>query len=76
MDDLRGEIEKLEEAYINEFDRFCKDKMKEEYRRRHFIVCSDRKNIKRAIKHIRKAIIHLRSGKGKNGVGIVETGRD
>ena len=56
MGDLRDVMEKIKEAYIIEFDRFCKDRMKEEYERRMFIVCSKRKNIKRVIKRIRKAI--------------------
>lgn len=51
MDGLREEMEKLKEAYLNEFDRYCKNRMEEEYRRK-FVVCSEKKKLKRVIKRI------------------------
>lgn len=57
MDGLREEMEKLKEAYLNEFDRYCKNRMKEEYRRRKFVVCSEKKKLKRVIKRISGAYL-------------------
>ena len=43
MDSLREETEKLQEAYLNEFERYYKKRIKEEYMRR--IFCAAKENL-------------------------------
>jgi len=66
VDSLREETEKLQEAYLNEFERYYEKRVKGEYLKRIFL-CGERKTMKKVIKRIKK---EMKGGGG--GIGDIQ----